>query len=67
MKEIIIRPYPKSYWSNPPKGVDWDSIPFEIIIDGVKQKNVRRFAIDLALQKNINDYSYTLERGIEYE
>ena len=67
MKEIIIRPYPTSYWSDPPKDVDWDSIPFEIIIDGVKQKNVKRFSIDFALQKNTNDYSYTLERRIECE
>lgn len=43
------------------------SFPFVITIDGVEQENVKRFSIDLdSDQTNIENYSYTIEKYMDY-
>lgn len=61
MKEISIQFKTKSELSHS------DSFPFIITIDGVEQKNIKRFAIDLnAENKNIESNTYTIERFMNY-
>ena len=61
MKEISIRFKTKSELSYS------DYFPFVITIDGVEQKNIKRFAIDLSAEnKNIESNFYTIEKFMEY-
>ncbi len=61
MEEISIRFKTKTELSHS------DCFPFIITIDGVEQKNIKRFKIELnAENRNIENNTYTIEKFMDY-
>ncbi len=61
MEEISIRFKTKTELSHS------DCFPFIITIDGIVQKNIKRFTLDLSAEnQNIESNTYTIERFMDY-